>query len=69
MAYFNFILSSSDDEDIQINRREKRFKQRVNYFEQLDDIEFKLTFRLNKESVLLITLNNKLIIIQISNIK
>ena len=51
----NFILASSDEEDMEeINRRERRFKQRINYFEELDDIEFKMRFRLNKASVLLV---------------
>jgi len=41
-----------DDGDIieKFTRRGKRFKQCVNYFEELDDIEFKM--RLNKASVL-----------------
>lgn len=58
MAYYN-ILSSSDDEDIirHIDRRPKKFKLRMNYFDDLDDIEFKMRFRLNKNSVLLV-LNN-----------
>jgi len=53
MAY-NLVLSSSDDEDIieEFNRRERRFKQRINYFEELDDVEFKMRFRLTKASVL-----------------
>lgn len=43
MAYYYDILNSSDDEDIvqMINRRPKVFKPRRNYFEELDDIEFK----------------------------
>ena len=41
----NFILASSDEEDMEeFNRRERRFKQRINYFEELDDIEFKMRF-------------------------
>jgi len=53
MAY-NLVLSSSDDEDIieEFNRRERRFKQCINYFEELDDVVFKTRFRLNKASVL-----------------
>ncbi|XP_018363578.1 PREDICTED: putative nuclease HARBI1 isoform X2 [Trachymyrmex cornetzi] len=51
MAYYNILSSSDDDEDI---IRPKRFKQRMNYFDDLDDIEFKMRFRLNKNSVLLI---------------
>ena len=51
----NFILASSDEEDMEeFNRRERRFKQRINYFEELDDIEFKMRFRLNKASVSLV---------------
>ena len=51
----NFILASSDEEDMEeFNRRERRFKQRINYFKELDDIEFKMRFRLNKASVLLV---------------
>lgn len=59
MAHFNNILSSSDDEEIiqEVSRRERRFKVRINYFEELDNIEFKMRFRLNKESVLLILEN------------
>lgn len=50
MAYYDPILSSSDDEDIiqEFNRRERRFKERINYFEDLDDVEFKMRFRLSK---------------------
>lgn len=57
MAYN--ILSSSDDEDIirYLYRRQKTFKLRKNYFHDLDDIEFKMRFRLSKNSVLLV-LNN-----------
>lgn len=46
MAYYYNILSSSDDEDILqiINIRPKVFKPRRNYFEELDDIEFKMRF-------------------------
>lgn len=54
---FNLMLSSSDDENLddhQEQRRRKMFKQRINYFNELDDIEFKMRFRLNKHSVLLI---------------
>jgi len=51
----NFVLSSSDDENYEEqHRRRKKFKQRINYFDELDDIEFKMRFRLNKQSVLLI---------------
>ncbi|KYN30148.1 hypothetical protein ALC57_00389 [Trachymyrmex cornetzi] len=50
---FNLVLSSSDDDEEQFRRRSK-FKQRINYFDELDDIEFKMRFRLNKQSVLLI---------------
>jgi len=60
MAHFyNNLLSSSDDEEIieEINRRERRFKIRINYFEELDDVEFKMRFRLNKGTVLLILEN------------
>lgn len=55
MAYYN-ILSSSDNEDVirYINRRPKKLKLRMNYFDNLDDIEFKMRFRLNKNSVLLV---------------
>jgi len=54
---FNIVLSSSDDENYEEqeqHRRRKKFKRRINYFEELDDIEFKMRFRLNKQSVLLI---------------
>jgi len=54
---FNLVLSSSDDENLddhQEQRRRRMFKQRINYFDELDDIEFKMRFRLNKHSVLLI---------------
>ncbi|EZA47363.1 hypothetical protein X777_16257 [Ooceraea biroi] len=56
MACYNFVLSSSDDEDIipHYNRRERRFKELVNYFEVLDELEFKMRFRLSKQTVLLI---------------
>lgn len=49
-------LLSSDDEDIIVipQRRRKRFKHRLNYFEELDDIEFRMRFRLSKRSVLLV---------------
>jgi len=52
---FNFVLSSSDDENYQEqHRRRRKFKQHINYFDELDDIEFKMRFRLNKQSILLI---------------
>lgn len=56
MAYYYNILSSSDDEDILqiINRRPKVFKPRRNYFEELDDIEFKMRFRLEKQTVMIL---------------
>lgn len=60
MALYNYILFSSDDEDngnVIINRRRRQFKQRRNYFEDLDEVEFKMRFRLNKETVQII-LNN-----------
>ncbi|XP_071652349.1 putative nuclease HARBI1 isoform X1 [Temnothorax longispinosus] len=48
-------LLFSDDEDI-VNvrpiRRRKRFKHRINYLEELDDIEFIMRFRISKRSVL-----------------
>lgn len=53
----DYILFSSDDEDngnIAINRRQRQFKQRRNYLEELDAIDFKIRFRLNKETVLII---------------
>ncbi|EFN86944.1 hypothetical protein EAI_00154, partial [Harpegnathos saltator] len=48
-----------DDEDIieQFNRRERRFKERIDYFEELDELEFKMRFRLSKESVLMVLEN------------
>ncbi|XP_024947627.1 uncharacterized protein LOC107274471 isoform X1 [Cephus cinctus] len=54
MPYYYDMLSSSDDEDIIdfINRRLKKFKTRHNYFEELDDIEFKIRFRMGKQSVM-----------------
>lgn len=49
------MLSSSDDEDIVIpERRRKILKHRINYFEELDDIEFRMRFRLSKKAVLLV---------------
>jgi len=38
---YNFILSSSDNKDIieEFNKRERKFKQRINYFEELYDID------------------------------
>jgi hypothetical protein len=36
------------------NIKEERNLRRINYFEELDDIKFKMRFRLNKQSVLLI---------------
>jgi len=59
MAHFYDVLSSSDDEEIlqQINRRERKFKVHINFFEELDGIEFKMRFRLSKESILLILEN------------
>ena len=55
---YNF-LSSSDDQDIirYLDRRPRKFKLRKNYFVDLDDVEFKMRLRLNKNSVLLV-LNN-----------
>lgn len=59
MAYYDLVLSSSDDEDIieQLNKRERRFKDRINYFEDLDELEFKMRFRLSKGSVLMVLKN------------
>lgn len=52
---FNIVLSSSDDENYQEqHRRRRKFKQRINYFDELDNADFKMRFRLNKQSVLLI---------------
>ncbi|KYQ55385.1 hypothetical protein ALC60_05754 [Trachymyrmex zeteki] len=53
---FNLVLSSSDDEnnDEEQHRRQRKYKQRIHYFDVLDDVEFKMRFRLNKQSVLLI---------------
>ena len=49
-------MSSSDDEDILrvVDRRPKRLKPRIEYFDDLDDIDFKMRFRLSKQSVLLV---------------
>lgn len=54
MPYLYNFLSSSDDEDIVIPNRKRIFKHRINYMEELDDIEFRMRFRLSKESVLLV---------------
>lgn len=51
---FNLMLSSDDENDQEHRRRRRKFKQRTNYFDELNDIEFKMRFRLNKQSVLLI---------------
>ncbi|XP_066593204.1 putative nuclease HARBI1 [Prorops nasuta] len=50
------ILSSSDDEELleQIIRRPRKYKNRVNYLECLDDVDFKMRFRLNKDTVLMV---------------
>ena len=56
MPYYYNILSSSDDEDIVnlVNRRRKTFKPRHNYIDELDDVEFKMRFRLDKNTVILL---------------
>ena len=58
MAY-NLVLPLDDEDIEELNRRKKRFKQRINYLEELDDIEFKMRFKLNKTSVLLVLENIK----------
>lgn len=68
MAYYYDILNSSDDEDIvqMINRRPKVFKPRRNYFEEQDDIEFKMRFRFRETNGYLIMQRNRTFI-KISN--
>lgn len=52
-----YILSSSDEEDFIVNRRPRRLrrprkvKRRTSYFEELDDVDFHIRFRLSKASV------------------
>lgn len=52
MPYLLNLLSSDDEDIVRPNRRRKKFKHRFNYFEDLDDIEFIMRFRLSKRSVL-----------------
>ncbi|XP_051165640.1 putative nuclease HARBI1 [Leptopilina boulardi] len=61
--YENF-LSSSDDEDLLpiINRRPRIIKDRINYMETFDDVDFVRRFRLSKNTVneLLIEIQDQL---------
>lgn len=50
-------FSSDDDEEVihfmqRQQRRPRVIKERRNYFDELDDIEFSTRFRLSKQSVL-----------------
>ena len=47
-------LSDSDDDELLIYdvRRPRWIRERNNYFEEYDDVDFKTRFRLSKESVL-----------------
>ena len=56
MEYLEEVLTSSDDEieeDIYvfIRRRTRIFKERVNFFDNFDDIDFQTRFRLSKVCV------------------
>ncbi|XP_011705880.1 PREDICTED: putative nuclease HARBI1 [Wasmannia auropunctata] len=47
-------FTMEESENDQQQRRRRKFKHRINYFEELDDVDFKMRFRLNKQSVLLV---------------
>ena len=56
MEFFEEVLTSSDDEieeDIYvfIRRRPRIFNERVNFFDNFDDIDFQTRFRLSKVCV------------------
>lgn len=53
MDLYDYVFSSSDDDE-DIIRRPRQFKERRNYFVEMDDVEFKMRFRLNKETILII---------------
>ena len=51
-GFYNDILSSSDDEnDEPVYRRSRILKERVDYFETMDDLDFFTRFRLIKNTV------------------
>ncbi|XP_033218157.1 putative nuclease HARBI1 [Belonocnema kinseyi] len=50
-ALSDILISSDDENDIFIDRRPRVIKERINYFETLDDLDFIMRFRLSKNSV------------------
>ena len=51
--FYDNILSSSDDDEMfyTVQRRPRVFRERVNYFETMDDLDFLTRFRLRKMTV------------------
>ena len=51
--FYDNILSSSDDDEMfyPVQRRPRVFRERVNYFETMDDLDFLTRFRLRKMTV------------------
>ncbi|XP_033228877.1 putative nuclease HARBI1 [Belonocnema kinseyi] len=51
--FYNYILSSFDDDEMlnHVQRRPRIFRERVNYFETMDDFDFFTLFRLTKITV------------------
>jgi len=49
MDEINYVLYDEyNGYDLRINRRQPRLMERINYFEILDDIDFKRRFRISK---------------------
>lgn len=55
MDEINYVLNDEyDGYDMRINRRQPRLLERINYFEILDDIDFKRRFRISKNSFMML---------------
>lgn len=55
MDEINYVLNDEyNGYDLRINRRQPRLMERINYFEILDDINFKRRFRILKNSFMML---------------
>jgi len=55
MDEINYVLYDEyNGYDLRINRRQPRLMERINYFEILDDIDFKRRFRISKNSFIML---------------
>ena len=47
---YNEILSSGDEDETEVQRRQRVINEGINYFETLDDVDFITRFHLSKNN-------------------